>query len=166
MRRSRSALLFALVFLLPAGSALADVTVRYDSVRTVSSLVYRSVAERDSLFGEIARLLKSLGDRQLPPGRSLAVELLDIRPAGEFRPYSARASDVRVVSDVTPPRVRLRYALKERGQVIAQGEETVTDLNFLWNASARTSLSSFPYERELMRDWFRDRIVRLKPPLR
>ena len=109
------------------------------------------------------RLLTRLGERELPPGRSLSVTVVDIRPAGQFEPWRATAYDVRFLRDTTPPSVTLRYSLAERGRVVAAGEETVTDMNYLWNPSARSSLGSYPYESALMRDWFRDRIIRLKP---
>lgn len=165
MRRLLLALAIALVGFAAPGAALAEVSVIYSGPKDVSPLVYRSVSERDALVREIARTLRVAGDK-LPKGQKLAVELLDVRPAGQFEPWRPSADTVRILRDVTPPSVRLRYALTERGRAISRGEETVTDMNYLWSAAARSSLSSFPYERELMRDWFRDRIVRGKPPLR
>lgn len=158
MRAILAALLVAV-----ATPAVADVAVRYDSAREISPLVYRSAGERDALFAEIARLLKRLGERDLPAGRSLKIELIDIRPAGMFQPWRPTADKVRVLTGVTPPQVKLRYALTERGRVVARGEETVTDLNYQQNLGARASIGSFPYERELIRDWFRDRIIRGRP---
>ncbi|RXF73750.1 DUF3016 domain-containing protein [Hansschlegelia zhihuaiae] len=156
-------LVFVLTFVLLASPAAAEVAVSYAPAREVSPLVYRSVSERDALFADVARLLKRLGERDLPASRKLSVELLDIRPAGQFEPWRPGADQVRVLRDVTPPVIKLRYALTERGRAIARGEETLSDMNYLWNLSARSSLSSFPYERELVRDWFRDRIVKLRP---
>lgn len=161
MRRLTIALGLGLIAAAPAVAGQTSVAFR---PRTEASpLVWRSASERDAVYGTLARLLTRLGDRELPPGRSLSVTLVDIRPAGQFEPWRPTADDVRFLRDTTPPSVTLRYRLEERGRVVASGEETVTDLNYLWNISARNSLSSYPYETALMRDWFRDRIIRLKP---
>ena len=153
----------ALLVCLAAPPALAEASVTYGRVDRVSSLVWRSVGERDAMFRHLARTLTRLGERDLPPGRKLTVELVDVRPAGQFEPWRASADNVRILRDVTPPSVKLRYRLTEGKRVIASGDETVTDMNYLWDAAARSSIGSFPHETELMRDWFRDRIVRLKP---
>lgn len=153
----------ALIALLAAQPASAGVTVSIAPARDVSPLEFRSAGEREALMRELARVLTRLGETALPKGREATIDLLDVRPAGRFEPWRAGASGPRVLTEVTPPSVRLRYRLSERGRVLASGEETVTDLNYLWDASARSSPSSFPYERELVRDWFRDRIVRLRP---
>lgn len=159
----RRLLATALLVCLAAPPALADASVSYERVDQVSSLVWRSVSERDAMFRHLARTLTKLGERDLPPGRKLTIELIDVRPAGMFEPWRATADNVRILRDTTPPSVKLRYRLTDGKRVAASGEETVTDMNYLWNISARSSPGSFPYETELMRDWFRDRIVRLKP---
>lgn len=158
-------LLTATVFVLASSAqALAAASVTYGRVSEVSPLVWRSVNERDALFAHLARTLTRLGARDLPEGRRLEVRLIDVRPAGQFEPWRPGADTVRILRDTTPPSVKLSYRLTERGRAVASGEETITDINYLWDVSARTSLGSFPYETELMRDWFRDRIVKLKPP--
>lgn len=50
------------------------------------------------------------------------------------------------------------------GKVLMKGEETVTDMNYLWNPSARGSSERLAYEKDMLRDWFRDRFVKLKAP--
>lgn len=165
MRRLLFGLALALTGLSAPQTASAEVSVTYAGPREASPLVFRSVSERDALVREIARTLRVAGDG-LPKGRTLTVELLDVRPAGQFEPWRPGADTVRILRDTTPPSIRLRYALTERGRTLARGEETVTDMTYLWDVAARSSISSFPYERELMRDWFRDRIVRGRPPLR
>ncbi len=161
MRRAGLILIATVALVSPAS---AEVTVRYATPREVSDFYFRSASERDALYRELAGTLRRMGE-QLPPGRSLKVELSDVRPAGRFNPVYD-STRPRMLNGATPPSLKLRYALSERGRTIARGEETVTDLNYLENISARTSLSSFPYERELIRDWFRDRILRGRPPLR
>lgn len=157
-----SALAFCLA-LTAATPAAAEVSVEARPMGDASTLVWRSPSERDALFRHLARTLATLGERDLPKDRSLEVRLLEVRPAGQFEPWRPGADTVRILRDTTPPVVKLSYRLTERGRTLAAGEETVTDMNYLWSPAARSSLGTFPYETELMRDWFRDRIVRLKP---
>jgi hypothetical protein len=113
-------------------------------------------------LAEIRRLFTELGDRALRPGESLAISVLDIDLAGQERPIGFPSSP-RIVSDITPPRLRLRYALKERGRTVLSGEELVTDINFLTRYARSLGGGSFTYERELIRDWLQTRIVRREP---
>ncbi|MFC3691117.1 DUF3016 domain-containing protein [Chenggangzhangella methanolivorans] len=161
MRRILLGLAAALV---AASPAAAEITVLARPTGDASSLVWRSASEREAMYRHLSRTLMRLGERDLPKSQRLEVKILDVRPAGQFEPWRAGGADnVRIMRDVTPPSVKLSYRLSDGRRVIASGEETVTDMNYLWDAAARSSLGSFPYETELMRDWFRDRIVRLKP---
>ncbi|GEP10762.1 DUF3016 domain-containing protein [Methylobacterium gnaphalii] len=90
-------------------------------------------------LAEIRRLFTELGDRVLRPGESLAITVLDIDLAGYERPVGLPNSP-RIVSDVAPPRLRLRYVLKERGRTVLSGEEVVTDINFLTRYARSFSL--------------------------
>ena len=116
------------------------------------------------VLAEMRRLFETLGDRVLAPGQTLDIAVLDIDLAGFDQPSFGPSQGVRVVSDVTPPRFRLRYTLKERGRTLLSAEETVTDLNFLLRYARSSSGQSFYYERELLRDWFQARIAERRPP--
>ena len=43
------------------------------------------------------------------------------------------------MTDATPPRIRLAYSLRRGGRVVAQGEDTVTAINFLLTSNPRFS---------------------------
>jgi len=169
-RPPRPRLLCGLAILLAIGiapGAQAEVAVRYAPARTVSNWTFRSAQERDGMFRELARYLERIGGRLLPPGRSASIELLEVQPAGRFEPWRAPpGDDIRILRDTTPPRVRLRYSVTERGRTTAQGEETVTDMNYLSNLSARASSDGLAYEKEMLRDWLLRRLVRLEPQRR
>ena len=116
-------------------------------------------------LGEMRRLFTELGNRIVPPGQSLAIEVLDIDLAGLDQPGANQPYGLRVVTDITPPRFVLRYALKERGRILLSGQETVSDLNFLTRYGGRAASSTtFYYERELIRDWLQSRFVLRRPP--
>ncbi|MEH3146532.1 MAG: DUF3016 domain-containing protein [Methylobacterium frigidaeris] len=113
-------------------------------------------------LAEVERIFRDLAQRRLPPGDTLAVEVLDIDLAGFERPDAG--TGLRIVNDATPPRFRLRYTLTSRGRRVLAAEETVSDVNFLLRARALSSASNLAYERDLLRNWFEDRIVRRQPP--
>lgn len=156
--RGRS-LALAAVLVLGASGATAQVNVRFVEPERYTDAENRlgSGLTLRVTLGEIRRILEGLG-RFLPAGRSLAIDVIDIDLAGFERPGINGPFGLRVVSDVTPPRFRLRYVLSEGRRRLAHGEEVVTDINFLLRAS-RFSNGTFDHERDLLRDWFRRRFI-------
>ena len=155
-----------LAFALWANAADAQVTVRFIEPERYTDAENRlgSGLTLQVTLGEIRRIIEGLGPN-LPPGRTLAVDILDIDLAGFEQPGANVPFGLRVVSDVSPPRFRLRYVLTEGRRRIAAAEEVVTDINFLLRAS-RFSTGTFAYERDLLRDWFRRRIIEGQAPTR
>lgn len=125
---------------------------------------FGSGLSRPVVLAEMRRLFETLGDHVLAPGQTLDLAVLDIDLAGFDQPSFGPSQGVRVVSDVTPPRFRLRYALKARGRTVLSAEEAVTDLTFLMRYGRSATGQSFYYERELLRDWFQARIAERRPP--
>ena len=105
-------------------------------------------------LAELSRILVDLGTARLRPGERLDITVLDIDRAGFDRPGFGSPTGLRVVTDATPPRIRLAYALRRGNRVVAQGEDTVTDINFLLTFNPRFSTGGLYYERQILRDWF------------
>ena len=167
MRASALALLASLAAPIAfAAPAAAQVRLSFVAPERYTDAENRfgSGLSRRVVLVEMQRLFETLGDRVLAPGQTLDIAVLDIDLAGFDQPSFGPSQGVRVVSDVTPPRFRLRYALKERGRTLLSAEETVTDLNFLLRYARSSSGQSFYYERELLRDWFQARIAERRPP--
>ena len=158
-------MLLTLALTLWTNAATAQVTVRFIEPERYTDAENRfgsGVTLRVTL-GEIRRIFEGLAARGLPPGRTLAIDVLDIDLAGIERPGANVPFGLRVVSDISPPRFRLRYVLTEGRRRLAAAEETVTDINFLLRAS-RFANGAFDHERDLLRDWFRRRIVEGRSP--
>ncbi|MEH3116580.1 MAG: DUF3016 domain-containing protein [Methylorubrum populi] len=166
MRRAALALLALLLALLAASPAAAQVRVSFVAPERYTDAENRfgSGLPLRVVLGEMRRLFETLGARYLAPGQTLDVAVLDIDLAGLDRPNFGAAQGLRVVTDITPPRLRLRYALKERGRTVLAAEETVTDINVLLRANRLSSGEPLFYEREVLRDWFQARIVQRRPP--
>ena len=120
----------------------------------------RSAAENES---EISRHLEQLAARTLPAAQSLSVEVLDVDLAGRLEPQRRSGDQIRVMRGVTWPSIRLRYTLQQGGQVIAQGEETVADMNYLDPTNSYPEGDALRYEKRMLDRWFHERLVALQP---
>lgn len=92
---------------------------------------------------------------RLPPGHRLEVELLDVDRAGEYEPHAGTHPDLRVIRDVYPPRIHLRFHHADgAGGLVDQGERRLIDMAFLQRSS---TLDTDPlrFEKQLLDDWLR-----------
>lgn len=144
--------------------AQAGVSVTFVAPERFADRDFRSSAKRAGILREFEKYFDQLGARYLKDGQSLRIEVLNIDLAGQYEPWQPQFDDVRIMRDITPPRFKLRYALRQGGKVLISGEENVTDMTYLWNSSARASSRRFAYEKDMLRDWFRNRFVKLRPP--
>lgn len=87
------------------------------------SRAYASEKDRADVQRDIERHFQRLAERGLPAGDTPAIEVLDIDLAGWFEPFTFRtAAEVRIMRDVTWPRIKLRCALTRGDQLLASGE--------------------------------------------
>jgi hypothetical protein len=137
--------------------ALAGINVRFidpDRFTDAGSNGFRSADA--GVLAEIKAHLQRLGGRFLAPGQNLTIDILDIDRAGMDEPWRGGSmGDVRIMRGVTPPRIKLRYVLADKGRRARSGEETLTDINYQMNPSARFGGDRLVYEKALLDDWFR-----------
>lgn len=160
-----SLLQLALGFVGFAGSAIAapagSVEIRFfepDRYVDANNRFSSGIGPKATL-AELRRLIEQAASPFLAPGEHLVVDVLDVDLAGFPNPGANFPYGLRVVTDATPPSFRLRYTLlNQRGQRIVSNDERVSDINFLLGARAAQS-GSFPYERELLREWARRRFA-------
>jgi len=163
-RAGRAVTAAALGLVVGMGTARADIVThfvepdRYTDARDRfgSGLSLRVV------LGEIRRIIEGEGRRVLRPGETLTIDVVDVDLAGYERPGANVPSGIRVVSDISPPRIRIRYVLTIGGRRVLAGDEILTDQNFLIRSAGR-SAGTFAYERDLIRTWMRDRIAERRP---
>lgn len=105
----------------------------------------------------MTQILEQLGQARLHPGESLDLSVLDIDLAGFDRPSFGASPGFRVVTDATPPRIKLAYVLRRGGRVVAHGTDDVTDIDFPLTANPRLSTGPLYYERAALRGWFAKR---------
>ncbi|HEX4781943.1 MAG TPA: DUF3016 domain-containing protein [Usitatibacter sp.] len=111
--------------------------------------------ERDENLERLRRHIVEQAQRRLPADQVLTVQVLDVDIAGYYDPRQKFASEVRVVKDIYPPRIKLRFKLASaEGTVLKEGETRLTDPNFLTRAS-RYSTDGLGYEKTMLDSWFR-----------
>lgn len=104
----------------------------------------------------LARWLQSRADSYVPPGDRLEVTFTDIRRAGTYEPWRGpQWMDVRIIKDIYPPRIDLRFRLTDaRGATVAEGERTLRDTAFLQRNVLDTT-DPLRFEKRLLDDWLR-----------
>ncbi|MEP9354598.1 DUF3016 domain-containing protein [Xanthobacter sp. KR7-65] len=154
---------FALSAPLPAAAA-TGVEVGFVDPDRFSDDDFRVPAVRASIVADFSSFFSRLGTRYLKAGEALKLEVLDMELAGDTEPWRRGGwGEVRILRNVTPPRIRVRYSLRQNGKVVLAATETVTDINYMMNPAARDG-GRFAFEKAMLEDWFRRRFVRLEPP--
>jgi Protein of unknown function (DUF3016) len=125
---------------------------------------YGDEREAASNRSEIARHIEQLAARKLPADQSLEVEVLDVTLAGHFEPWRTQLYDVRIMRPVTWPSIKLRYRLRQDGQVAASGVETVADMHYLDHPNRYPDGDPLRYEKRMLDEWFSRRLVERRPP--
>jgi hypothetical protein len=144
--------------------AAGSVDVTFTNPQRYRDIGDRYASRRSRVLKEVESYFNYLGDRYLKDGQVLSIEVLNIDLAGQYEPWRFEFRDVRIMRDITPPRLKLRYALVDRGKLLMRAEENVTDMTYLWGAGSIYGDQRLGYEKKMLREWFRRRFVRLDPP--
>lgn len=111
--------------------------------------------EPDRARREIERHLTQLAERSLPASDRLVVDIVDIDLAGRFSMRPGHFNDVRVLTNVTWPTIRLHYRWLRGDTVVREADEAVSDLAYMTRGNRYFSSDSFRYEKQMLDDWFR-----------
>ncbi|WP_395680550.1 DUF3016 domain-containing protein [Dokdonella sp.] len=160
-RRSTPFVAFALLFVSLSAVAADDARVRVDwtdPAQFTELKHYRSF--RDMRPAEwldpLAQHLRKRAERVLPPGDRLEVTFTDVQRAGNYEPWHGpRLDDVRIVRDIYPPRIDLRFRLIDaNGGIVREGERMLRDSAFLMRDGAHET-DSLRFEKRLLDQWLR-----------
>ncbi len=151
--------LAALLSMASAGALAAPVATVTFANPTSFSDVGDSSWEREAIFKELGDHFGRLAAR-LPAGQELTVEVLDLDLAGRVYPARYSARDMRVLKGGADwPHIKMRYTISEGGTVVRQGEESLSDMNYLQRYNRYRSDETLRYEKSMLDDWFRQRIA-------
>jgi hypothetical protein len=146
---------------LGAGAASAGVTVNYVDSDKFSDMPF-APWERKAVLDDLAAFYDELG-KALPPGQDLKVEVTDIDLAGREYPNSRGGNDLRILKGGADwPIIELRYSLTSNGQVVASGQEKLTDMNYLNRINRLTDGDRLRYEKRMIEDWFNKAVLHKK----
>lgn len=152
---------------LAAAGAWASPTVKVDYVNpqdyTDAGYTSRVPTERErqGLQRDVTAIFDKLAGRYLADDESLHVEVLDIDLAGDIEPLWQRTGrDMRVVRDVTWPKMTLRYSLQRGSETVASGETRLSDMDFLQRTPRTFGDDRLKYEQAMLDQWFRDALAK------
>ena len=149
-----SVILAPMCFVMPQ-IGRAEISVSYIAPEKFRDREFRRDSTRKSALAEFDREFARLAARYLPKGQDLLIEVLDIDLAGDFAPWHPGFHDVRILRDTTPPRIRFRYWLSERGVTLRHDEVRLSDMHYLYRARTRYRSERFGHDKQLLEDWFR-----------
>ncbi len=143
-----------------SSTSLADdarVTVQFEDPENFTDLKDGLVGTpngREDYQEMLTRYAQQLAAPHLRDGQSLTLTFTDVDLAGDYLPTASSGRDIRVIKAVYPPRMELRFVLRDaNGAVVKEGERTLTDLAFQNNLAPLNRNDELFYDRELLRDW-------------
>jgi hypothetical protein len=163
--RQLAAIVVTAAGLLLAGSAGAAVTVNYVHPEQFSDLP-RAPYQRELALDDFAEHFRKLG-ADLRPDQDLTIDVLDIDLAGREQPNGFGSDEIRIMHGGADwPRMHLRYALSERGKVVASGEAQLSDKSYADHINGYPRDARWPHEMQMIDDWWRKTIVPLRTAAR
>lgn len=134
------------------------VTVAWSDPAQFSELRFSanpSEAARGDWVAELARHLRQRATQRLAPGERLHIVITDIQRAGNFEPWrGVDYHDTRIVRDLYPPRIALRFERRGAdGAVVASGERALSDPGYLDRTGLATNTDPLRHEKALLDRW-------------
>jgi hypothetical protein len=158
MKTSMSNWALAALLALAAHSASAAATVNYVQPDRFTDLPF-TPWERDNVLQQITEHFTKLS-KELPPGQDLRIDVLDIDLAGREIPNAHQGRDIRVMRGAADwPRMHLRYAVEQNGQVIKSGEAQLQDMDYQNHLNRYFDSEPLRYEKQMIDDWFEKTIA-------
>jgi hypothetical protein len=149
--------LVALLMLASASAAAGGVTVKFANPEAYTDMPFASW-EADDMLKELERHFTHLGKR-LPANEELQIEVTDFDPAGQIR-WTRYARPLRVLTGGADwPHLTLNYTHLRDGKVVASGSERIHDMNYLHRMNRYTDSDGLRYEKRMIDEWFKGRIV-------
>lgn len=122
----------------------------------------RFEAERGDWVQQLARYIQTTAAKPLQPGQTLEVTLVDIKRAGDYEPWHGpNGRDIRIMRDIYPPRITLRYTLKDaQGRIASEGDARLSDSGYLHNLGLKSESDPLRYEKRLIDDWVKRELAK------
>ncbi|MEG3049167.1 MAG: DUF3016 domain-containing protein [Thermomonas sp.] len=117
----------------------------------------RYAASQGDWLNTLATYMRKQAEETLPAGHRLELTIVDIQRAGRYEPWLApNLQDARIVRDMYPPRMTLRFReVDASGAVLAEGERKLSDPAFLMNGTRFNDSDPLRYEKRMVDSWLR-----------
>jgi hypothetical protein len=146
------------------GAGVSRVSVElgaYDQMTEVKRLRGSARRTTEQQIHALAAWLARQAEPRVPDGQTLHITLDDVDLAGDYEPGRAISlQDVRVVKDLYPPRIEIRWVFADAdGEPLREGEGALRDVGFM-TGSGPIDSDPLRHEKRMLRDWLR----RVLPP--
>jgi hypothetical protein len=140
----------------PPDSRVAVTFVQPERFTDVKDSLLGSPKGTADLLAEIDRYLRTAGERYLPAGLTLSLQITNIDLAGDFEAWRGPQFDrVRIMRDIYPPRFALQFRLTDAsGVVVKEGQRVLLDQLYLSSAALNNGDRLY-YDKPLLGDWLR-----------
>ena len=128
----------------PPDSRVAVTFVQPERFTDVKDSLLGSPRGTADLLAEIDRYLRTAGERYVPAGLTLNLQITNIDLAGDFEAWRGPQFDrVRIMRDIYPPRFALEFRLTDAsGAVVKEGQRVLLDQLYLERRRAQQRRSS------------------------
>lgn len=115
--------------------------------------------DEDHNLKQLRAYLTRLAADTLPADQTLKVDVLDVDLAGRAQP-SRHGATIRIARGSADwPRIQLRYTLERNGEVLRQGEETISDMDYMNHPWDFRDHDPLRYEKRMLAQWMRTRFA-------
>ncbi len=142
---------------LPASGPVSVVWTDPAKFSDITSSGNRYAAAQGDWLIQLASYMRKQAGKRLTPGNRLELTILDIQLAGRYEPWRGPSGqDIRVISDNTQPRMLIKFReLNASGQMVTEGERTLTDPAFLQHTRATNDIDPLRFEKYMIDSWLR-----------
>ena len=153
-----SALAAAALLLAPGIASAGPATVTFGDLDQFADMP-REAWSRDEVIADLKGHFAVLAAK-LPAGQELKVDVLDLDLAGRTWPGWWGARELRVLNGGADwPHMKMRYQIVQDGSVVKSGEETVSNMNYMWGLNRYSSSDTLRYEKQMLDTWFKTLIA-------
>lgn len=143
--------------LLAAGAANAGpATVTFANPDQFADMP-RDASEREQVLADLSQHFTALAAK-LPAGQDLKVEVRDVDLAGRTWPHIGMwgSRDLRVLNGGADwPHIKFHYTISQDGKVIKDGDEIVSNMDYLWRLNRYSTGDTLRYEKQMLDSWFK-----------
>jgi Protein of unknown function (DUF3016) len=110
--------------------------------------------DRDTNLGNLKRHFIEQATH-LPADQKLFISVTDVDLAGSYEPWQLYSREVRIVREIYPPRIDLKFRLVAAdGKVVKEGERSLRDNGFMSGPSFGYGGDNLRYEKVMLDAWF------------